>query len=279
MITFGGNRFDVPGVTTVDWLDQPTRVHRTTKVNPRTRPIRSIFAHTVHGRRSKELRPGGKPSDLDFLYNRSIRNSTRKASWDFTVDLDGSVVWQNDPVSSFTWHAGQANAFSIGFEMVTEEDGTMYQATVDAAALMVVFLCERLGIQKQTAWDDVNDRPEAGRIARLDPGRGGSDCVGLFGHRNLWTHRSKADPTLVPSRGFGDPNDYLFATLVNHHRFERFSYVARPGEVPEDRRVWQERQAALGFTGRDVDGIPLTKTVAMLKSKGYPNGIWVDLPP
>lgn len=276
MLVLGGQRHSVPDVSVIDWVDRPDRVARTAKVNPRTRPIRAIFAHTVHGRRSRVLKPGGKPSDLDFLYNRSIRNSTRKASWDFTVDLDGSVVWQNDPLESYTWHAGQVNAFSIGFEMVTEADGTMYEDTIRAAARMVVFLCEQLGIQKQTAWDDVHDRPEAGRIARLDPGRGGADCVGVFGHRNVWKARSKDDPTIVPAKGFGDPNDYLFQELVNQHRFERFSFVAPPGQTPEDQRVWKERQQVLGFTGRDVDGIPLTKTVGRLKEAGYPNGIWVD---
>lgn len=260
----------------VDWLDQPSRVTRTTKVNPRVRTIRSIFAHTVHGRTSRTLKPGGKASDQDFLYNRSLRNSTRRASWDFSVDLDGSVVWQNDPLQTYTWHAGQVNAFSIGFEMVTEPDGTMYEDTIRAAAKMVTFLCEQLGIQKQTAWDTVHDRPEAGRITRLDPGRGGADCVGVFGHRNVWKARSKDDPTLVPMRGFGDPNDYLFQELVNHHRFERLSFVAPSGVVTEDKQVWMDRQKELGFTGRDVDGLPLTNTVARLKNAGYPNGIWVD---
>lgn len=276
MIILGGEQVDVPGVLTRCWVDEPARVKRITKTTPRTRQVRAVVAHTVHGKKSKGLKPGGKPSDADYLWGRSQVNSPRAASWDFTVDTDGSVVWQNDPLAACAWHASQVNPFTLGFEMVTDPDGTMYEATVDAAARTVAFLCRRLGIQAQTPWDALHDRPEAGRIARLDPGRAGADVVGVYGHRNVWVPRSKEDPTLVPARGFGDPNDYLFAALVNDHRFERFAYVAPAGQDPEDVRVWKERQARLGFTGRDVDGLPLRRTTDRLRAAGHPNGIWAD---
>jgi hypothetical protein len=275
MIILDGKLYEVPGVTTISWFDDPKRVPRIKKTTPRTRTIRMIFCHTVKGIHCKRLRPGGKNSDAVFAYLREQATSNREASWDATVAADGHVYWQNDPVTGFSWHAMQVNPYSIGLEMMQDADGSMYEATIAATAKLVAFLCEQLGVQKQTPWEPSSDQPHAWRIERFDPGQAGADCVGVFGHRNVWVHRSKADHTLVSAKGFGDPNDFVFERLVSEQHFERLVFH---GKDPQDLRVWKGRQKALGFDGEDVDGIPLTKTLTRLRGRGYVNGIWVDSP-
>jgi hypothetical protein len=152
-------------------------------------------------------------------------------------------------------------------------DGSQYEACVDATAKLIVFLCERLGLQKQTCWEPAGDRPYAGHIERLDPGRDGLDVVGVLGHRNVWI---RIKGKLGAARGFGDPNDYVFERLVTEHRFERFVFHGRD---PSDLRTWRGRQKLLGFEDADVDGVPLTRTTARLRELGYERGLWVDAPP
>lgn len=276
MIILDGKGYVVPGLETLSWLDNPKRIPKITKTTPRKRAIQSIFVHTTRGMVCKALRPGGENSDLAFAYARSQVMSKREASWDFTVNTDGVILQQNDPVLAFSWHATQVNPYSIGIEMVQEEDGTLHEDTIHATAVLVTSLCEELGLQKQTAWEPASDRPYLGRIERMDPGFGGADCVGIHGHRNVWTYRSKDDHKLVPARGPGDPNSFIFERLVTEHRFEKLAFH---GKDPQDLRVWKGRQKAIGFQGLDVDGIPGPKTTARLKDLGYVHGLWVDALP
>lgn len=271
MIILDGTHCYPPGIETICWLDDPKRVPRITKTTPRTRTIRSIVVHTVHGTRCKALAPGGRASESLFDYAHEQATSSRDASWDATVGLDGRVAWSNDPVAAFTWHATQVNPYSIGIELVQEGDGTLYDATIDAAARLITFLCEQLGIQRQTCWEPAGDRPYAGHIERLDPGRDGMDVVGVYGHRNVWI-RTKGK--LGAARGAGDPGNFIFERLVAEHRFERF--VMHGGD-PQDLRMWRARQMLVG--GLEADGIPGAKTTARLKELGYRNGQWLDAPP
>ena len=271
MIILDGKPHDVPGVVTISWLDDSKRVPRITRVSRRTRATRSIVVHTTGGRRGKLL-AGSKASDKAFAYARyQVMPTARLASWDYTVNTDGRVLAQNDPVGAFSWHAMQVNSVSIGIEMVQENNGDLYDATIDAAAKLITFLCEQLGLQKQTAWEPAGDRPYAGHIERLDPGRDGMDVIGVYGHRNVWI-RTKGK--LGAARGAGDPGDFVFERLVTEHRFERF---VMHGQDPQDVRMWKARQMLVG--GLEADGIPGAKTTARLKELGYKLGQWVDAPP
>lgn len=267
MIVLDGKQCEVPGVQTFSWIDEPQRIPRITNVTPRTRQTRMIFVHTVYGYRGP-LQPGRMPSSQLYAWTRS-QHTRKGASWDYTVGGDGIVACQNDVVTHYSWHCTHPNPFSIGIEMEQSKNGTQYEACIDATCRLIVFLCERLGIQKQTAYDHLlhKNRPWASRIDRLDPGRAGADCVGIFGHRNVW-HYPEGSKKLSPERGAGDPNDYIFERLVSVYGFERFDY-----NLGEDLKTWRERQA---FLGVDVDGIPLAKTVASLKLNGYSSGIWDD---
>jgi hypothetical protein len=267
MIVLGGKQCEVPGVETVSWIDDPRRVPRIVNVTARTRQTRMIFVHTVHGYRGL-LQPGKMADSKLYAWTRSQR-ARKDASWDYTVSGDGTVACQNDVVTHYSWHCTHPNPFSVGIEMEQQKDGTQYEACVDATCRLTVLLCERLGIQKQTPWDQLpyKKRPCASRIDRLDPGRAGVDCVGVLGHRNVW-HYPEGSTVLAPERGLGDPNDYVFERLVSAYGFERFDYT-----LGEDLAEWRIRQTALGVS---ADGIPLTKTVGALKEHGYINGIWAD---
>jgi len=288
-IIIRGARIQVP-FECRNWVNDPTGVKLHTKVNARKRACRLITTHTVHGRTCKRLRAGGKPSNRDLTWARSHFNSERKASTDAYVDTDGSVVWANDPALAYTWGAGAVNPYAMHIELVTDEDGTLYEDTLRSYGELVVASARGLGIQLQTPWDPATGSPYAGRLIDCDPEREGRNTVGVIGHRNVWTHPTIIDPATkkpkrdasgkilkdhtryIPQRGFGDPNDLPFIWLVEKHGVERQTFHLGAGQTePEVARVWKERQKRLGI---DADGLPLAGTVAALKAAGYPDGIW-----
>jgi hypothetical protein len=277
VLIIDGTHHHLPDLETLSWLDDPKRAPRIRKTTPRARTLRSIFVHTTKGKLCPAVKPGASTRSSAFAEARYQTRPVQRlpdgkvigaASFDCVIGQDGVVLWLNDPVAAFTWHARQVNAVSLGIELCQDIDGSLYQATIDSACVLVVFLCEVLGLQKQVAWNHVTDRPYAGRIERMDPGRNGADCIGVFGHRNVWVPRSKTDPTLVAARGHGDPNDFVFTQLAESYHFERFDYNAN-----EDRDAWRKRQASLGIV---ADGIPLKQTVFALRADGWINGIWAD---
>lgn len=103
----------------------------------------------------------------------------------------------------------------------------------------------------------------------------------MIGHRNIWSHpkfvNAEGQKVIdysrhIPTRGFGDPNDFIFQHLVSHHKFEPLSYVSSAiGSVPECHKVWMERQLALRV---EADGVPLMETLSALAAQGVPHGLW-----
>lgn len=267
-IVLDGKPYDVPGVETISWLDDPKLVPQATDGRPRTTFARMIMAHTVHGKRGG-LMPGGKPSNKAEWYARYQANSTRSVSWDFTVDTDGTVAWSNDPCRRYTWHGHTVNAYAIGFEMVQDPDGTMYAATIEAAVKVIDFLTRfehpLIAIPRQTPYR--NGKPYAGRITRCDSGQNGRRFAGINGHRNVWTKNSVGSFSAV--RGPGDPNDHLFVALAAG------GYETFDSEAEEDIARWKARQQEVGATADGGYG-PATRTKA--KEKGYAHGQWVRRP-
>lgn len=275
----------------LNWVNAPDKVKKHKKVYRRIHDCRLIVIHTVHGRTCRYVKPGGKPSTRDLAWARSHWNSKNGASTDAYIDTDGSCTWANDPALFATWGASQVNPYAMHIEIVTDEDGTMYEASLDTLCELVTLLCQKLGIQMQTPWDHVTNEPYAGRIKLLDPEEAGRHCVGVVGHRNIWGYQKKlvdgvkvVDKTapLTSVRGFGDPNSWPFIRLVEKCGFEKLSYhtLAAGQKEVEVLAVWRERQSLLfsPFT-EDRDGVPLTKTVARLKEQGHTDGMWVKWNP
>jgi hypothetical protein len=238
-IVLGGVRYDTPGLESISWLDDPS-VPRTDKTTPRSGAIRAIVFHTTSGLVGP-LRPGSEPSTRAEHFAHTQATDSREASWDFTVDTDGTVVQSNDPVRQFTWHANQVNPYTLGIEMVQDSDGSTYEDQVTAAVRLADFLARELQLPRQIPWS--NGGPTVGVLQRLtEAGGSGADVYGAYGHRNVTTNR-----------GPGDPGDHIFEALYADG-WEGFDLAAGA-----DKAAWRARQAALGVA---VDGAPGPATMA-----------------
>ncbi len=245
-IVLGGQRVEIPGVTSISWLDDP-RALKTPKTNPRTEPIKMIVWH-VTSTTPTVITPGVGPTSRDpFYWSRDSALNNRGASWDGTIRRDGVLLWHNDPLTAFTWHGRSVNPRSVGIE-IESGNGTVYQAQIDTMVKLARKLSPALGVQEQIPWrNGAPDRRVIDRIAA-----GGQDVVGHIGHRNVTSEKS-------------DPGDAVFLAL-KAAGFEGFDY-----QSGEDKQAWATRQQALGLA---PDGVPGRATVAALTQAGYADGIW-----
>jgi len=170
------------------------------------------------------------------------------------IDNDGTVACLADLATDSAYHATVSNKWSIGIEMRQEpKNNGVYEATYQAAAVLVPALCRLFGIQFQMPKLMYTGHPFQ---RMLD---GGPDMIGVFGHRNN-----------TESRGRGDPGEEIFGRL-QAIGCERFDFEGR-----EDLDVWKQRQTDLNAAGANlvVDGQPGPKTIAALKAAGGATGIW-----
>lgn len=192
-------RIDTPAFESICWMDDQ-HVPRATDGRKRTKDtVVAVVLHTVHGKPGKLVR-GTKPSKRAETYAHYQTATEREVSWHFTVDTDGTVVQSADPARWLCWHAGKVNAWTVGIELVQDNDGTLYSATLDAAVKLVELLCEKLGVERRLPVDAAG-APSRGVIRALTGERG--PWSGVFGHRNQ-TH----------NRGRGDPGDQVFSALL-----------------------------------------------------------------
>ena len=270
-IVFDGVKQEVPGVNSICWDDKNSKVKYVTDKTERKRRIRVIVCHTHHGVLS-DLVPGvGPNTTIDESLAKYQVSTDRYVSWDYTVDLNGDVTWQNDPAKHYTWQAGDINDISLGFEMVQQTTKTdskgnptranLYEEQIKKSVLMIDFLTAKMGIQRQIPWDKKKDKPVAGTLKRLAE-ENCVDFVGIVGHRNL-----------TGERGPGDPGDAIFYALRDA------GYELVDVSSKEDIEVWKDRQKNLLQMGAaEADGIPLDKTVQALKAKGYKHGMLIKRP-
>lgn len=198
-IVIDGQRVPVPGAEVVTWLDAPG-VPRVKDGHAR-RPdaVKAIVLHTVHGKVGPLADRAGAPSTRAETYARYQANTDREVSWHFTVDTDGTIVQSADAAAWMCWHATAVNGWTIGIEMVQENDGTVYRPQLATTVALCDVLCARLGIERRVP--AVNGVPIVGVVERLT-GKHGS-WSGVFGHRNQTTNR-----------GPGDPGDHVFRALL-----------------------------------------------------------------
>lgn len=165
---------------------------------------------------------------------------------------DGTTACLEDLVKVCGWHANQANMLSYGHEIKEVSGGGCYQAAYDAAVAVTLQATRTIGIQWQC--------PHAytGPLARFK--NGGSNLIGIFGHRDVTENRNR-----------WDPGDEIFR-LLSLHGVERFDFVAK-----QDIDVWSKRQEwlkSLGYYKGAIDGLPGKGTTAGLRALGYPDGIF-----
>lgn len=260
-LVYDGQKVELSGVETISFLDDPKVAPRITDKNPRTRRARAIVLHTTSGGCAKGLvLDVPVTSTKAEVYARYQTRTERQVSWDYTVDLDGTVLAQSDPKVEYSWHAGAWNPISVGIELVQTPKGELYKHQLDTLVLLVDWLTRTLKIQRQYAAND--GKPTLVTIPRASfTGGGGADMVGVFAH---------CQNTTPDVRGPGDPGPAPFVWLARAG-YEPFDYLAS-----EDRRVWKQRQQTLGLSA-PYDGIPLDDTVSALRAqKG--RDLWVARP-
>lgn len=261
-IPINNKDYDVPGLDTISWKDGVySWVKHITDKSPRNRAIKNIIAHTNEGLNSVLEQGFGPSTTIAENLVRYQVNTERQVSWDYTIDRNGTVYVQNDPVINYSWQAGFVNPSSVGFELVQvkREDGkrVLWSGQIDKTVLLIDFLTATLGIQRQIAWDKSNNKPCLTQIQRVIDS---NNFYGILGHVNL-----------TKDRGRGDPGEHIFNALRDAG-YELFDV-----SLKEDLEVWKERQRSLGLS--NADGIPGKQTVELIKSSGRSKfGLWVSRP-
>jgi hypothetical protein len=250
----------------VNWHDDPKlrlRIGQPNGANDgrarKTKWVRQIILHTTKGipggkdNRPQKILPGRGPSGRAAESVAQFWSTSELASGAHLVcDFDGSWICLADLATEVAYHATTVNETSIGIEIYQGSDAELYEEQLASVVAMVDFLTGQFGIQRQIP------AMYSGPIGRLEDG--GTDCVGVFGHRDQ-----------TDNRGPGDPGDAIMG-LLGRAGYERFDF--RGGE---DLKVWRQRQANLAVRQSepiDVDGVPGPGTVAILKKLGYTQGLW-----
>lgn len=202
-IVYDGSLVELDGFEILNYAQHPTDVPIVRDGKRRAVPPTAITLHTVHGKLGP-LRPGKKASAKAEAYAKYQARTPREVSWHFTLDTDGTVVQSADPVRWLAWHAGHVNGWTVGIELVQDDDGALYDFQLEVCARFLGVLCDRLGIPRRFL-ADAHGAPLRGPVKSLQPvSEGGlaKQWPGVFGHRNVTTNR-----------GPGDPGDHVFEAL------------------------------------------------------------------
>lgn len=262
-IILNEQKFEIPGVKTISWKDSEGAALGLKEVShksPRKTWLRGIVCHTIHGKLGSLLDGLGPNTDIDLVNAKYQVNTTREVSWDFTEDMNGDWLIQNDPLKFYTWQASQVNGYTCGFEMVQQNNGDLYKGQIAKAVEFIDFLTAKLGIQRQIPWDVKNDKPFRGTVARIAGPNAGKDVVAVYCHYHQ-----------TVNRGFGDPGPWL-QTALKEAGYETYAFDG------DDKEVWKVRQRALGIPESECDGIPGPATVRALAASGKKHGMFVQRP-
>ena len=262
-IVLNGQKIATPGLETVSWLDDP-HVPQATDGSRRTKWIRAIVLHTVHGKIGS-LKPGFKASTRAEAYAKYQANTSRDVSWDYTIDTDGTIIVSNDPLEKYTWQATSVNPFTLGIEFVQDDDGALYKGQMDTGVQFLDFLTRELAkrehpIQRQVPMN-AQGKPVRGIIPRIVNASSAQSVVGIYGHRNQ-----------TSNRGPGDPGDFIFEALL------QAGYKGFNLDGGEDLDFWKGIQQRMGITGKSADGVPGVATQKKLEEAGHKYGLWTPRP-
>lgn len=208
-LVVAGARVPVPGVAVCTWLDDPKRAPRVTDGGRRDADDVIAFVwHTSKGRLTRTLAPDAIPSTHAETLARYQARTEREVSWHLTVDTDGDVLQQADLATWTCWHAGSANGWTVGGELVQREDAptTLTAPQIRAAADVTDATCAALGIPRRVLVDAAGE-PWLALVRDLASpkiGGRGRTWAGVIAHAHLTT-----------SRGPGDPGPLIFAELLS----------------------------------------------------------------
>jgi len=201
-----GVRVAVPGVRVTTWLDDPKRAPPITDGRAITAPPRAFVWHTSKGVLCRALAPDAIPSTHAETLALYQSRTAREVSWHLTVDTDADVLQQADPARWQCWHAGGANSWSLGAELVQRDaTGTLTAPQIRAAADVTDAVCAALAIPRRVLVGP-DGAPWVRQVKDLQSTKAGGRGVvwsGVLGHVHLTT-----------DRGAGDPGPWIFAELV-----------------------------------------------------------------
>ena len=217
-IIVNGRAFAAPHIEGDTWLSNPRRAPHVTDGNARDADEAVAFLwHTTSGRLVTELQVEGIPSTDAEKQARYQTRTPRKVSWHYTDDTDGTVLQQADPELWTCWHAGWANSWTVGAELVQRADAprVLTAPQIKAAADLTEIVCDAMGIRRAVLVDE-NGAPWLKPVRQLlsqratdKAGRSlrglGQSWSGVIGHCHV-----------APShhRGPGDPGPLVFVELL-----------------------------------------------------------------
>jgi len=251
---------EVPGLRILSAFDDPVfHLGREDMRHRRTSWVRSIFLHTTKGipggkdHRPQLIKPGLGPLSTNAeRVGRYWTSDPSSAGAHIVGDHDAHFVCFADLLLDCTYHATSVNDVSIGIEIYQGSEAELYEDQLAAVVKLVDWLTLRFGVQRQFHKPYRNGHC----VKRLNDG--GTDCVGVFGHRDQ-----------TDGRGPGDPGDRIFE-LLEEAGYEPFDFAAGL-----DLETWKERQEGVGI---EADGIPGPGTREALTNAGYAGGLWVSRP-
>jgi hypothetical protein len=184
---------EVPGVTVINWQSGDPGVRHCRHHRPRKHPVQAIVLHTSRGVEAPVVE--ALQSDHGRRLAHYQATTERQVSWHLTVCRDGTVLQQADLERSVTWHAGHANAWSVGIELAqAPRNPAITRAQIEATVKLCDVITAVFSIPRMACFS---------REPREYWQRGGGRIPsGVVGHRNL-----------TRSRGPGDPGDHVMSAL------------------------------------------------------------------
>ena len=158
--------------------------------------VRQVMLHTTKGAPRQYVKPGSGPAWRERNVAEFWRDDPAYSGAHIVIGSDGVVACLADLARVCAYHATVSNDWSVGIELYQEADSGVYEATFAAAVPVVRTICAALGIPYQYVADRYNGHP----LQRML--NGGSDVVGVTGHRSN-----------TENRGWGDPGDEVFIRL------------------------------------------------------------------
>lgn len=202
-----GVRIPVPGVSVTTWLDDPKRAPPITDGRAATKPPIAFVWHTSKGILCRTAAPDAIPSTTAETIALYQSRASREVSWHITADTDADVLQQADPARWQCWHAGGANAWSLGAELVQRDGaGALTVPQIRAAADVTDAVCLALAIPRRVLVGPCGS-PWTRQVKDLQSTKAGGrglTWAGVIGHVHLTT-----------DRGAGDPGPLIFAELIS----------------------------------------------------------------
>lgn len=272
-LLISGREIVVDGLDIFNGNDLPWCRLSTSDYKPRsTAWVRQIIMHTTQGKWPQAPRSGAGTGGTAKNTADFWRKDPTHSGAHIVIDNNGAVYCFADLARHCAYHATTSNDWSIGIEMRQEpSDGAVYAAIYNTAMKLVPAICEAMSIPFQIASDPYVPGQIIGRMQH-----GGSDCVGIFGHRDQsWVFPSQLDvqtrmrfPNGYGGRGRGDPGDEIYKRLIAAGA-EPFFFGAM-----QDLATWKRRQRLLNQQGArlSVDGVAGPSTIRMMRELGYSSG-------